>query len=99
MGRVRRTEALEVIARRVREVAEADLVLLLVHDEDTGVLTVEVAQFKDGPPDGLTGATVAVDQSHFGAALMSREHMVVDNLWAAAPWPVSLPERPAGTSF
>ncbi len=95
VGRVRRTEALEVIAARVREVADADLVLLLGHDEDTGVLTVEVAQVRDTTPAGLTGATVAVDQSHFGPALITREHLVVENLRAAAPWPVLLPERPA----
>ena len=95
VGRVRRTEALEVIARRVQEVADADLVLVLVHDEDTGVLTVEVGQFRDGCPEGLAGATVAVDQTHFGTALLSREQVVVESLRAAAPWPVPLPDRPA----
>jgi signal transduction histidine kinase len=95
VGRVRRAQALELIARRVREVADADLVLVLVHDEDTGVLTVEVAQCTDPIPDELVGATVAVDQSHFGPALATREHMVVDSLRAAAPWPVTLPDRPA----
>jgi signal transduction histidine kinase len=95
VGRVRRTEALELIARRVREVADADLVLVLVHDEDTGVLTVEVSQCRDDVPEGLVGAAVAVDQTHFGPALASREHVVVESLRAAAPWPVTLPDRPA----
>jgi signal transduction histidine kinase len=95
VGRVHRAEALEVIAARGREVADADLVLVLVHDEDTGVLTVETAAFRGDESVGLVGATVAVDQSLFAPALASREHMVVENLRAAAPWPVSLPERPA----
>ncbi|HEY7224766.1 MAG TPA: GAF domain-containing protein [Micromonosporaceae bacterium] len=95
VGRVRRSQALELIARRVREVADADLVLVLVHDEDTGVLTVEVGQFREDTPQGLIGATVGVDQSHFGPALASRMHLAVDSLRAAAPWPVPLPGRPA----
>jgi len=95
VGRVRRSEALELIARRVREVADADLVLVLVHDEDTGVLTVDVAQFRDEASPGLVGAPVAVDQSHFGPALHGREQLVVESLHAAAPWPVPLPDRPA----
>jgi signal transduction histidine kinase len=106
VGRVRRTEALELIARRVREVADADLVLVLVHDEDTGVLTVEVGQWgeareplngrgREECPEGLAGVSVAVDQSHFGQALLTRERLVVESLRAAAPWPVPLPDRPA----
>jgi signal transduction histidine kinase len=46
-------------------------------------------------PQGLIGATVGVDQSHFGPALASRMHLAVDSLRAAAPWPVPLPGRPA----
>jgi signal transduction histidine kinase len=77
-------------------VAEADLVLVLVHDEDEGVLTVEVADFADREESGeLAGATIAVSQTRLGAALGSREHMVVDDLRAAAPWPIPLPERAA----
>ena len=42
LGRVQRTAALELIAARAREVAGAELVMVLLHDEDTGLLTVEV---------------------------------------------------------
>ncbi len=95
VGRVRRTEALEVIAARVREVADADMVLVLVHDEDTAVLTVEVGPCREAVPEGLIGATVAVDQSHFGPSLVSREHLVVESLRPTAPWPVPVPDAPA----
>ena len=36
LGRVHRTAALELVARRAREVADAELVLVLLHDEETG---------------------------------------------------------------
>jgi len=95
VGRVRRTEALELIARRAREVADAELVLVLGHDEETGVLTVEVAECLAGAPEGLEGAVVSAELSHFGPALTAKEHLVVPNLNAAAPWPVPLLDRPA----
>jgi signal transduction histidine kinase len=96
VGRVRRSEALALIARRVREVADADLVLVLVHDEDAGVLTVEVADLEDAARgEALSGATIAVEQTGLAAALEAREHLVVDDLRAAAPWPIPLPQRPA----
>ena len=53
LGEVRRTEALQLVARRAREVAEADLVLVLLYDEDTDQLTVEVV---DGAGRGPAGA-------------------------------------------
>jgi GAF domain-containing protein len=42
LGRVHRTAALELVARRAREVADAELALVLLHDEETGYLTVEI---------------------------------------------------------
>jgi signal transduction histidine kinase len=96
VGRVRRGEALALIARRVREVADAELVLVLVHDEDAGVLTVEVADLgEEHEGRELVGAALSVEQTRFATALESREHLVVNDLRAAAPWPIPLPERPA----
>src|SRR5690349_7543638 len=54
LGPVRRTEALRLIARRAREVAGADLVLVLLQDEPDGRCTIEVA---DGAP-ALAGRSV-----------------------------------------
>src|SRR4051812_11115125 len=42
LGTVRRTEALRLIARRARELTEADLVLVLLYDRDADTYTVEV---------------------------------------------------------
>jgi len=49
LGDVRRAEALELVARRAREVAEAELVLVLLSDDD-GDLAVEVVD-GDAPPE------------------------------------------------
>jgi hypothetical protein len=42
LGHVHRNEALRLIARRAREVAEADLVLVLLYDDPAAQFTVEV---------------------------------------------------------
>jgi signal transduction histidine kinase len=100
VGHVRRSEALALIARRAREVAEAALVLVLVHDDETGVLTVEVIDTAD--PDGpdelrreLAGAEIPADHELFREVLQSRRQVVVDDIAKAVPLPVKLPERPA----
>jgi signal transduction histidine kinase len=90
VGRVRRAEALELIARRAREVAEADLVLILLHDEDSGTLTVEV-----DTGSSVHGARFTVEETEFRAAIDGRGHAIVDNLEGAAPWPAAMPDRPA----
>src|SRR5262245_5403665 len=90
VGRVRRSEALELIARRAREVAGADLVLILLHDEDSETLTVEV-----DTGEGVAGASFTVSETGFRPALDGRAHVIVENLDDAAPWPRAMPERPA----
>jgi signal transduction histidine kinase len=90
VGRVQRSAALELIARRAREVAAADLVLIMLHDEDSGSLTVEV-----DTTNSVGGASFAVDETQFGDALGGREHVIVESLDDAAPWPRAMPERPA----
>jgi signal transduction histidine kinase len=95
VGRVQRTAALELIARRAREVANAALVLVLVHDEENGLLTVEVAEFADRHDTELVGTTLAVDDTHFGPALHTGQHVVVESVRKSAPWATTLPERPA----
>jgi signal transduction histidine kinase len=95
VGRVRRNEALELIARRAREVAGAELVLVLVNDDEAGVLTVEVADSARADLGQLTGTVLPVEQILFAEVLQSRRHLIVDSLAKAAPWPVPVPDRPA----
>ncbi len=95
VGRVQRSTALALIARRAREVSRAEAVLVLVHDEDSGVLTVEVAEFSGEAPEGLVGTTVAVDDSVFADVVSARLQLMVESLGKAAAWSVPMPERPA----
>jgi len=57
LGTVRRTEALRLIARRAREITQADLVLVLLAADDDATYTIEVA---DGS-DAMVGRTLTVD--------------------------------------
>jgi signal transduction histidine kinase len=87
LGDVRRTEALGLVATRAREVAEADLALVLLHDESDDRLAVEVAI---GDGGRLTGARVPVTGSEFATVLAERHLIVLDDLGTAAQWGLPL---------
>jgi signal transduction histidine kinase len=95
LGKVRRTEALRLIARRAREVAEADLVLVLLYDDDSSLFTVEVVDGLDTDSAGLVGAVLPAEDTGFLEAVRRRQHVVVDDLQATAEWPVAVPNHPA----
>ncbi|WP_327011804.1 GAF domain-containing protein [Dactylosporangium sp. NBC_01737] len=86
LGEVRRTEALELVATRARDVAGADLAMVLLADDSTERLTVEVSI---GGPDAA-GWSIAVDGSEFAEVLGRQQLSVVTDLGAAASWPVLL---------
>jgi signal transduction histidine kinase len=96
LGEVQRTTALRLVARRAREVAEADLALVLLQDEEAGQLTVEVADFADnaGRAD-LTGTVLALAETSFAEAFAAREILQLDDLGKAAAWPVPVSTGPA----
>jgi signal transduction histidine kinase len=85
LGDVRRTEALSLVATRAREVAEADLAMVLLRDDDE--LVVEVAS---GCDERLLGARVTIAGSEFAAVLDERHLTVLEQLSRAADWPVPL---------
>ncbi|MFB9178418.1 GAF domain-containing protein [Dactylosporangium sucinum] len=87
LGEVRRTEALELVATRAREVAEADLAMVLLYDDAAEDLRIEVAV---GGDPGLVGASVDVRRSDFATVLLSGHLSVVEDLGTAAAWPVPL---------
>ncbi|GAA3950332.1 GAF domain-containing sensor histidine kinase [Actinoplanes auranticolor] len=94
LGTVRRTEALQLIARRAREVSEADLVLVLLYDEDAHRYTIEVADGSDAASAELVGRTLPVDDETvkvFGQETLT----LVEDLRAAAEWPGVVPDGPA----
>ncbi|MEV4350504.1 GAF domain-containing sensor histidine kinase [Actinoplanes sp. NPDC049596] len=89
LGTVRRTEALRLIARRAREVADAELAMVLLYDEQTTRYTIEVADGLDADCRVLEGRAVPAD-----LAGHEKSH-TIDNLAAAADWPGPVPTGPA----
>lgn len=94
LGQVQRTAALQLVARRARQIADGSLVLALLLDEDSDTLTVEVA---DGGDDAgrLVGAMVRASDPVFAPVVAERRHLTVDSLGKAAAWPAPVPTGPA----
>ncbi|WP_030443315.1 GAF domain-containing sensor histidine kinase [Actinoplanes subtropicus] len=88
LGQVRRNEALRLIARRAREVAGSELVMVLLYDDEAGCYTIEVA---DGA-DGLAGRRVPAGAD---TELGQEKYRVVESLAAVTDWPAPVPEGPA----
>ncbi|MET7880534.1 GAF domain-containing sensor histidine kinase [Micromonospora profundi] len=98
LGEVRRTDALTLVARRAREVAEAELALVLLHDADTDQFTVEVVDGADEQARALVGTVLPAADTSFGTAVAEGRHAEVDDLAHAAPWPALLHTGPATIS-
>jgi signal transduction histidine kinase len=94
LGEVRRTDALALVARRAREVSGADLVVVLLYDEDSAAYTVEVVDATDAAP-AMVGAVLPANETAFADSVANRRHAGLDNLAEAAPWPVPVPVGPA----
>jgi len=84
LGEVRRTEALQLVADRARDVAEAGTAMVLLYDQPAGSLTVEVTA---GADRTLNGCTVAVEGSEFETVLAERHLTILNDLGRAAAWP------------
>jgi signal transduction histidine kinase len=96
LGRVDRTEALRLVARRAREVADAELVLVLLHDEETASLTVEVVDAGlDDSSAGLVGTSLPVAETVFAAAVNDRVDVMLEHVGKAAPWGRPVANGPA----
>ncbi|MFF5289465.1 GAF domain-containing sensor histidine kinase [Paractinoplanes globisporus] len=94
LGTVRLTEALRLIARRAREVSGAELVLVMLYDEENSRYTIDVADGDDPASGELVGRLVAVDRAA-AAEFGQEKYRVVENLRAVAEWPGPVPESPA----
>ncbi|BCY09996.1 GAF domain-containing sensor histidine kinase [Actinoplanes sp. L3-i22] len=94
LGTVRRTEALRLIARRAREVAAAELVLVMLYDEDNSRYVIEAAEGADPVCAQLCGRFVPVDRDTV-AALGQESYRAVENLRAVTDWPGEIPAVPA----
>jgi signal transduction histidine kinase len=89
-GTTDRDAALSVVVRRAREVAEAALVAVLLHDEVADTLTVSAVDSLE-PIDGIAGAVIPVRGSAFEAALDNQQQIALEHVGKAASWPVELP--------
>ncbi|MDO3700355.1 GAF domain-containing sensor histidine kinase [Micromonospora sp. C28SCA-DRY-2] len=98
LGEVRRTDALALVARRAREVAEAELALVLLYDPEAGRFTVEVVDGAGDQAAALVGTALPAAETSFAAAVAEGRHDVVDDLAHAAPWPALLHTGPAVVS-
>ena len=85
LGEVERTAALQLVARRAREVSGAATALVLLYDEDGDTLVTEVVD-PDAPT--LLGTELPADEGMVATALRDREPLIVRDLGAAAPWGV-----------
>ncbi|MFC6568114.1 GAF domain-containing sensor histidine kinase [Actinoplanes utahensis] len=85
VGRVRRTEALRLIARRAREVADAEQVLVLLYEPDGDRYRVEVVE---GADSALTGKVLPAFDAQ-------GSYRLVEDLREAAEWPAPVPDGPA----
>jgi two-component system, NarL family, sensor histidine kinase DevS len=94
LGTVRRTEALRLIARRAREVADAELVLVLLHDADNSRYTIEVADGVDPRFASLVGKVLPIDDET-AQSFGYEKYRVLDNLRDVAEWPGPVPSGPA----
>jgi signal transduction histidine kinase len=83
-GEVRRTAALRLVARRAREVSGAAVVLVLLYDQETAQLTVEVVE--PAQPE-LHGALLSPD-GPLETVLRDVQPMIVENLDKVTTWPV-----------
>jgi signal transduction histidine kinase len=88
LGETNRTTALQLVASRALQVAEAHLAMVLIYDEGEDTLTVEVTA--GAIPDELLGAKVPGARGDFHAVITDRQLMIVENLGKATAWPVAL---------
>ena len=94
LGTVRRGEALQLIARRAREVADAELVLVMLYDEENARYSIEVADGADPRYAALAGKLITVEAD--AAEAFGREkHRMIANLREVAEWPGHVPDCPA----
>ncbi|GIJ13005.1 histidine kinase [Micromonospora andamanensis] len=95
LGEVRRTDALTLVARRAREVAEAELALVLLYDEEAETFTVDVVDGVGTQARALVGTVLPAADTSFAGPVAQGRHDSVEDLAHAAPWPAVLHTGPA----
>jgi signal transduction histidine kinase len=89
LGEVQRTAALQLVADRARQVAQAELAMVLLYHDEDDMLAVEVAAGQGA--DRLAGAMLPAAETGFQPVITGRRHLLVEDLGKAAPWPAPVP--------
>ncbi|GAA2528045.1 sensor histidine kinase [Pilimelia columellifera] len=97
LGQVKRTDALALVARRAREVAGAELAMVLLNEPQSDNLRIEVvAGATEDAGVGLVGCLLPAVGPPLAAA--SNKQQLFDDLSTAAAWPGPVPAGPAVVS-
>jgi signal transduction histidine kinase len=91
VGEVQRTAALQLVASRARDVADAELAAVMLYDEDRGEVTVEVVATAAGDDvaHALRGTVLPVADTALDDALGGGRPVIVEDLGKVAGWPMS----------
>lgn len=84
-------QALTLVARRAREVADAEIVILLLHNETAETLAVARVEAVE-PLPGLPGSTVNLAGTDLRPVLTEHRPVQLEHLGKAAAWPVPVPD-------
>jgi signal transduction histidine kinase len=91
VGEVQRTAALQLVASRARDVADAELATVMLYDEDSERVTVEVVATAAGDDDrhAVRGTVLPVADNALSDALGGGRPVIVEDLGKVAGWPTS----------
>jgi signal transduction histidine kinase len=92
VGQVDRIDVLRLVAEHARNVSDAALVVILLYEETTGELHVEVTV---PAAPSLDQVAIPLAGTPFEKVIAAGGHILVDNLDAAAIWPSVVPQGPA----
>jgi len=90
VGHVDRADVLRLVAEHARTVADAAMVAILLYDEVSGDLQVEVTA-----PPRREAERAIITGTAFDKVIAAGEHVLLDDLDAAAVWPVPVTTGPA----
>jgi len=93
LGEVDQTAALDLVARRAREVAEGDLAMVLLASPGQNELVVEVAAGEK--VHNLVGTRLPLRDDALGKVVTERRQLIVDDVGKITSWPQAMPDGPA----
>jgi signal transduction histidine kinase len=91
VGQVQRTAALQLVASRARDVADAELAAVMLYDEDSDQVTIEVIATAAGDNENhaLRGTVLPVADTALDDALGGGRPVIVEDLGKVSGWSTS----------